>query len=130
MKLIYNQKGFSLFEVIIALVLGLALVSAFSGAFLIGFQAEDDMDNRLLIKNIADSTIEYIREDKRDELENINWKDVSANINNIFEETDINAFIKNGSIETIEKNKNLYEVNIILEWEESSYSLSTLLTDD
>ncbi|GEM_PF-2906441 len=62
--LFYNQKGFTLIETVVALVLVLLLVTAFSGAMTVGLQREVETDNSLKASSLASSIIEDLGENK------------------------------------------------------------------
>ena len=129
-----NQKGLTLIEVMVALVLGLILITAFTGALVIGLQTEGDMDYRQDAKNIATSIVEILRSE-RESLEDIQWNDIKDDFNS----NEI-KFIDDVTIkpETPRKDlngsNNLYEIIILIEWQERgnerSYRLETLLSGD
>jgi len=129
MRLLQNQEGFSLIEIMVALMLGLLLVMAFTGAFIVGLQTEADMDERFQAKYVADSIVEYIRENRYLLNDKILWSDVKDN----FEYDEI-KFIDDVVIDPDSSNDELYEVFITIEWtergEERSYSLNALLSGD
>jgi len=134
MKIYCNQFGLTLIEIMVALVIGLILVTAFTGALVIGLQTEGDMDYRQDAKNIATSIVEILRSE-RESLEDIQWNDIKDDFNS----NEI-KFIDDVTIkpETPRKDlngsNNLYEIIILIEWQERgnerSYRLETLLSGD
>jgi len=55
-----NEKGLTLVETIIALVMVVVLAAAFAGSMSIALQREVEVDNRLDASNLASSIIEFI----------------------------------------------------------------------
>lgn len=130
MILLQNKQGLTLIEVIVALVLGLVLITAFTGALVVGLQTEGDMDERLEARRLTDDIIEYLR-NNRDEFEDDSWED---NISDEFEKV-ITILKESESAEddydiiiTWNKSDDLYEFKI--DWYEINYSTEALIHDN
>ncbi len=63
MNYLRNQRGLTLVETIVALILILLLVAAFAGAMTAGLQREVEVDKRLQASSLARGIIEYLKED-------------------------------------------------------------------
>jgi len=73
MEVIRDQKGMTLIETIVALVLVLILVTAFAGAFVIGLQSEAEVDMWLMAGDTAESIMEFLSEVDIDYYEDDNY---------------------------------------------------------
>lgn len=62
MKILYSKQGITLIEVLVAMVIGLMLIAAFSGAFVRGLHAEAEVDRKLQAASTAGSIIELFRD--------------------------------------------------------------------
>jgi len=133
MKFLQKNEGFTLIEIMVALVLGLIMFLAFSNVFIFGLRSEGYIDNKFKAKNVANSIVEYIRENKTLLEDDIKWQyieeafdDEVKFIDNPDENIDIEREYK--SVEDI------YEVRIEIKWQERgnerSYSLHALLSGD
>ncbi|MFW6016684.1 MAG: type IV pilus modification PilV family protein [bacterium] len=135
MRFSQNNEGFTLIEIMVALVLALIIFFSFSRVFIFGLQSEGYINNKLQAKNVANSIVEYIREN-RDLLENkndIEWQDVEEAFDNgvkFIDDPDENINIDHED----NSDENIYEVAIKIEWQERgndrSYSLNSLLSGD
>jgi len=61
-KILYGERGITLIEVLVAMVIGLMLIAAFAGAFVRGLQAEIEVDRKLQAASTAGSIIELFRD--------------------------------------------------------------------
>jgi len=135
MIFLQKNEGFTLIEIMVALLLGLILFLTFSSIFISGLRSEGDIDNKLKAKNVANSIVEYIRKNKNLENDNdIVWGDVEK----AFDDDEV-KFIddpaENIKIDSEYNNVgNIYEVEIEIKWQERgnerSYSLHALLLGD
>jgi len=101
-----SQKGFTLIEVMVSLVIGVILIIGFSGALVNGLRAEDRIDDRLEARRINNSIIENLR-NNRD-----NWKNTDNHYGDY-------------SIEIIESGEAIIntDADIIVEYEEAANDL-------
>ena len=117
MKLLQNKDGFSLIEILVALVLGSLLVIAFTGAFIVGLQTEGDMDDRMYAMRAIDSVIEDLRNEDLSDIDEDTIRDLSSFTNdlevNVEPEPDVD---------------NLYSIKI--SWPDRNYSTETLVAVD
>ena len=123
MKYLQNQRGFSLIEIMVALVLGFTLVMAFTGALIVGLQTEVSMDERLKITRYVDSIIEDLRNKSLSGVEETELEEI---IEDILKERELEEkFTITVGEEEINK---LYSVKI--SWTEGNYSKETLVSVD
>lgn len=125
MKFLQSQKGLTLIEIMMALVVGTILILAFSGAFTASYRTEFITDKRVEAARIADSIIEYLRDNNLNELNSTDIEDsfdknISISINNSNDNADINI--------DSEKKDNLYLVAI--EWKDRNYRIETFLAGE
>ena len=115
-NILYNQRGFSLVEILVALLLGGLLATAFTVAFVVGLQTEAGMDERLEATRVIDSVIEELRnEELNDEIDKDTIKALPSFKNDKLE------------IEELEEEEdNLYY--IIISWPDRNYSTEALVT--
>ena len=135
MKHLNNQRGFSLIEIMVALVLGLTLVIAFTGALIVGLQTEGDMDERLYSRRISDDIVEHLRNNRQD-FEESDWEN---NVNKEFEE-DIKIIEQidydenqdyNEDIDIVivwNKSDNLYE--FVIDWNDKNYKTEAVVAGE
>ena len=138
MGFIKNQKGFTLIEVMVALVIGLVLIIAFSGAIVNSFKAELRMDDRMEASRIVDSIIEQLKNKNLNDLnsdDNINdIEDIETSIKETFEKDIDISDSKNDNPDITVKWKEekttdgLYLVTI--KWNARNYKLEALLAGD
>jgi len=139
MKYLKDQRGLTLVETIVALVLVLLLVAAFAGALTAGLQREIEVDHSLKAADLSASIIEYFG-DNRDFLPANEGAEISlSNFNNLNDaaEDDLifNSLNKDSSTITITRSEgydNLYIIKLYIEWHEpqrdSFYELVSYLT--
>jgi len=60
-KLVGNQRGYSLIEVLVAIAILAAVLSAFVGALSISLQTQVTIDEKETAKNLAESQMEYVK---------------------------------------------------------------------
>ena len=128
MSSLKQENGFTLIEIMLALVLSVALILAFSNAIINGLRSETKIDKRLEAIRISNSIVERIRLIRNNE--DNNWVNIQGN----FEDYTIN-FKETG--ETIANNNDdifikhnllssdLHSFEII--WEARNYNLEILL---
>lgn len=123
MKLLYSQEGFSLIEIVVALVLGMLLVTAFTGALTVGLQTEGDMDDRMEVTRAIDSVIEELRNKDLSGVESEG--ELKGEIGDLLQE---GLYIPDDYPKEIADNDNLYNIKIV--WTEGNYSIETLVAVD
>ena len=133
MGLIKNQEGFTLIEVMTALVIGLVLIIAFSGAIVSSFKAEIRMDERMEASRITDSIIEQLQNKNLKNLDSNDIDDIQTNINNFVTKNLVISDSNTGNPDiTVETDKrddlNLYLVTI--NWSDRNYKIEVLLAGD
>ena len=136
MNIFAEQRGLTLIETIVAIVLILLLVTAFAGAFVVGLQSEVEVDMSLKAGDMAESIMEYLSEQDiaEDYLNNGNYdksfsvffdsEDKKTDI--LGEDSDLLDFYENrvdpgnSEIKISEDSApdGLVEVEIIVKWEE------------
>ena len=82
-----DNKGFTLIEVLVAIVLIFLLVTAYTGAFITGLQTETRMNERLEAMHNINSKIEQIRN-----MEDVTVDDLQ-NIADEYEEVEDNLYL-------------------------------------
>jgi len=153
MKVLKNQEGLTLIEAIVALVLMIVLVAAFSGAFVTGLNREVEVDKRMSASNLANSMFEYIGEEGKlnelvsvaiddkmyFEIENSNSNSLPDEFLNPLEDSLFDSLIKESSYILIKDisgadTENLYRVTINIVWEDRgnnhNYNMVKLMVDD
>lgn len=119
MKHLQNQRGFSLIEIMVALVLGLTLVMAFTGALIVGLQTEAGMDDRMYATRTINSVIEELRnENLSGEIDEDTIRGLSS-----FQEYEEELKIEDGDVNKEEDN--LYSIKI--SWPDRNYSTEALV---
>ena len=119
MKYLYDHKGFTLIEILIALVVGTLLVIAFSGAFVIGLQTEGDMDDRMYVIRSINSVIEELRNEDINDNDNLEEKIKNLPSFQEYEE-------EFDEPEVRDEGGYLYSIKI--SWAGSKYSVETLVS--
>ena len=59
MKYLKNEKGLTLLETVIAFAAVITLVTAFTGALIVGMQSEEEMDQLDIASSMASTIIEF-----------------------------------------------------------------------
>ena len=123
MRYLKSQEGFSLIEIVVALVLGMLLVTAFTGALTVGLQTEGDMDDRMEVTRAIDSVIEELRNKDLSGVESEG--ELKGEIGDLLQE---GLYIPDDYPKEIADNDNLYNIKIV--WTEGNYSIETLVAVD
>lgn len=125
MRFLQKEKAFTLIEVMVAIVIGVVLIIAFSAFIINSFKAELRMDDRMEAARISDSIIEQLHGKNLS-----NWSAVLTDINNSIDVEVSNNTEADITVKLTKENTtdNLYLVRIV--WEDRNYEIETLLAGD
>ena len=143
-----DDSGLTLIETLLAMAMLIILVTAFTGAFVVGLQGEVDVDQHQAAGALAENIGEQLREENLAELEDNspydiddlfddNNFDLSVNeLSSSAEEFYINQNISdsNSNVVIDSDNGNLYDVKVYIEWtdrgENRDFTLETRIHSD
>ena len=133
MKLFQNEEGFTLIEVMMALVIGLTLILSFSRIFSSGLQSEREMDEKLEARRVTDDIVEYLR-NNINEFANENSNSIRDDINDYINENrekEISIYFgeSDSDVEIIyHENNSLYKFQI--NWSDRNYQKEAFIYYD
>ena len=125
MKHLQKQDGFSLIEILVALTLGSLLVIAFTGAFVVGLQTEDEMDERMEVMRDIDSVIEELRNKELLSAEEIEVEYSDQEEGYLKGEITLDSHLEFEDV-NYDENNQIYSLKI--GWKEGNYSTETLVS--
>jgi len=153
MDYLQDQRGLTLIEVIVAMVLILILVTAFTGALTTSLQREVEVDHSLKATDLAAGIIEFFgeNEENRNIVRDIGDNGGEMNLDDFLNDEDIGFSLgdldfnslredeSSISVDDYDGNTNLYRVTVDIYWDEPgvddrSESITSLIfapdTDD
>jgi len=129
MKIIKDQSGLTLVEVLMSLVLLAVVIIAFSGAFVNGMRSEVWVNNRLEAARLAESIAELIEENNSILLET-DFSNIDGDLNNLVSEyenkisSSVSYSLEKSLVDSTNLN-GLYQIKIVITWDAGSYELYT-----
>ena len=145
-SVIKDDSGLTLIETLLAMLILVVIVTAFTGAFVVGLQGEVDVDQHQAAGALAENIVEQLREENLDELVDDSPYEINDNFNQLFNRIDLSVDELSSSAKEFYENQNisdsasevtiedidpdtLYSVEVNIEWtdrgENRNFTLET-----